>query len=504
MVGLLDWFTGGGQYADPNAIDPRYGVPMSDVRQAGINTLANISAALLAAGQGGLEPGQRAAYLAQLGQAAGGMNTDLYNAAQRRLMQTQMDEKRAEAQAVSQFGELMKDPERFKTATGFDVREFAGMPAREAVNLLRQVQAQRLARDPAQAALTAATLEEKRRTLATPKTQEVGGNLYEYDEASKKWNLVAAGRPQGGLEGDAQALIIAATKDPRVAETPEYSIAFNRLFGPKMVQAFNPSTQQMEYTWATPPLPQGIIPPRSPIQTPAPQAGTIGPPAIEQPVTAAPPPAPEAPMTPQLSVAPVPPPAPGTISPLISQRPTEEKPLTEDQARATGFAARMIQSSRVVDPLDYTAAAKPGVIETVLGPRIGELGANFMRDEDRQRYRQAQENWVRANLRKESGAVIGAEEMTKEIENYFPRPGDTPAVIEQKRKSREAATQAMITAAGPGAKKSGLEFKPYEPSMVDRINSATPQELLTMDTSQMNEKEKAAYAVRLNRLNRGR
>ena len=290
----------------------------------------------------------------------------------------------------------------------------------------------------------------------------------------------------GGLEGRAQNLILSATKDPKIAETPEYSVAFNRMYGPKMVTTFNPATQQMEYAWTSPPIPQGVIPPKGLIQQQA-AAGT----EVQQAGQAA-----------GLPVAQAP--APGTTAPLIAQRPPEEKPLTEDQARATGFAARMIQASRVIDPLDFSAAAKPGVVETVLGPRIGSIATNYMRDEDRQRYRQAQENWVRANLRKESGAVIGGEEMQKEIENYFPQPGDGNAVIEQKRKNREAATQAMITAAGPGAKKQGLEFKPYQPGMIDRINSATPQELLQMNTDDMNEQEKAAYAVRLNRLNRGR
>ena len=290
----------------------------------------------------------------------------------------------------------------------------------------------------------------------------------------------------GGLEGRAQNLILSATKDPKIAETPEYSVAFNRMYGPKMVTTFNPATQQMEYAWTSPPIPQGVIPPKGLIQQPA-TAGT----EVQQTGQAA-----------GLPVAQAP--APGTTAPLIAQRPPEEKPLTEDQARATGFAARMIQASKITDPLDFSAAAKPGLVETLVGPKIGPIATNIMRDEDRQRYRQAQENWVRANLRKESGAVIGVDEMAKEIENYFPQQGDTNAVIEQKRKNREAATQGMITAAGPGAKRQGLEFKPYEPGMIDRINSATPQELLTMNTDDMTEQEKAAYAVRLNRLNRGR
>lgn len=126
-----------------------------------------------------------------------------------------------------------------------------------------------------------------------------------------------------------------------------------------------------------------------------------------------------------------------------------------------------------------------------------------MRSNERQLYRQAQENWVRANLRKESGAVIGTEEMSKEIENYFPQIGDGPAVIEQKRRSREAAMQGMITSAGPGAERAGIKFKPYEPPFEVKLQSLPVQELLQLDTSQLDDKQKAAYLARLRQLNVG-
>jgi len=375
MVGLLDWFTGGGQYADPNAIDPRYGVPMSDVRQAGINTLANISAALLAAGQGGLEPGQRAAYLAQLGQAAGGMNTDIYNAAQRRLMQTQMEEKRAEAQAVSQFGELMKDPERFKASTGFDVREFAGMPPREAVNLLRQVQAQRLARDPMQAAATALTIQKTQRELATPRTQQVGNNLYEYDEASKKWNLVASGPPQGGLEGGAQEIILQGMRNPAIAETPEYSVAFNRLFAPRV------EIRNGEVVQIVPEVPVGVPRPRGA----APAAGVVAPPAAAAPMTEAPT-APLVPAAPPAAAAPAPSggetrtvttPGGGSVS-ITSTQPRALSPaeLALRAEEEKTFEGLQSAQEALKDALRLSPQAFAGPLATRRGAIAGALGAD--------------------------------------------------------------------------------------------------------------------------------
>ena len=68
---------------------------------------------------------------------------------------------------------------------------------------------------------------------------------------------------------------------------------------------------------------------------------------------------------------------------------------------------------------------------------------------EQQQVRQAQEDWVRSKLRKESGAVIGDEEMSREIKTYFPQIGDSPPVIAQKARARQIAINAMQTSAGP-------------------------------------------------------
>lgn len=83
-MGILDtatnFFTGGGEYADPNALDPVYNVPKSMVRDAQWNTIGNISATLLAAGMR-MTPAQRAQILMQgLSNAGSRQTTDLYNA----------------------------------------------------------------------------------------------------------------------------------------------------------------------------------------------------------------------------------------------------------------------------------------------------------------------------------------------------------------------------------------------------------------------------------------
>lgn len=137
MVGLMDFFTGG----DPEQmaqIDPRYGVPRADVRDAAVNALANLSATLLAAGQP-IAPAQRAQLLAGLGGAASGVNADLYNASQRRLMTAQTEQRRSEIENERRIGQLMQDPEAFQRETGQPLSAFRGMNSRDVSQALRQI-----------------------------------------------------------------------------------------------------------------------------------------------------------------------------------------------------------------------------------------------------------------------------------------------------------------------------------------------------------------------------
>ena len=118
LGGFGDFLTGGGVYSDPKAINPTYGVPEGDVRQAAINQLGQMSALLLAAGQP-MEGSQRAQLLSQLGGTGSQFNTNLYNAAQRRLMTAQMSEKQKDIEELNAIRELQqKDPEGFAKKIG--------------------------------------------------------------------------------------------------------------------------------------------------------------------------------------------------------------------------------------------------------------------------------------------------------------------------------------------------------------------------------------------------
>jgi len=136
----------------------------------------------------------------------------------------------------------------------------------------------------------------------------------------------------------------------------------------------------------------------------------------------------------------------------------EGKKPTESEQKAYGFAQRMELSDQLLTNLE-NQVLKEGLDTTVLYPTatsqaagkvplIGDYLRTQVTSPVQQQYRQAQENWVRANLRKESGAVIGSDEMADEIRTYFPQPGESAQVIQQKQLARQVTQDAMKTSAG--------------------------------------------------------
>lgn len=517
----------------------------ADQKRLMFSTLGELGGVLLAAGAR-QSPESRAQALAKLGSVGGNVQTQAYNIAQANLMRQQLLEKQQMLESQKQLGELAKNPEAYKAQFGYDPR---GIAASQLMGINQQIVAQRATNPYGQEANLLKIQEMRRNEAEAERTRlaveqfaksvkdnpDVPKSIKDVVEANPSLAMQSLlQKPQGALEERDRAMIIAAQRNPALASTPEYVQAYNSLYGPKSVQAFNPETKQMEYQWVSPPLPQGVIEPRpinippmpaaaapaamppiaAPVAAPAaaPMAATTNVPAYAQPgydptsqaavnqYLAPPAAAAAAPAVPIPQTAP----PPGTTKPVVIARPPiEEKPLTETQGKATGFATRMINASKVIDPLDPTAASKAGVVEAVVGQKLGPYGGYFETPE-RQSYKQAQRDWVTANLRQESGAAIGAEEMNNEIIKYFPQPSDTPQVVEQKRRSRESATQSMLVNAGPGAKRAGLEFKPYEPSMVDRIKSMSPADLYMLDTTKLSEREKAELLARMSQINRGR
>jgi hypothetical protein len=137
---------------------------------------------------------------------------------------------------------------------------------------------------------------------------------------------------------------------------------------------------------------------------------------------------------------------------------TKTGKATVDETNAAGFASRMVFANAITSKLATGAAPQFG--EAILGaiPLIGEKIPEVIPQTvgglspERRQYLQAANNFIRGNLRKESGAAIGVDEWKQEFINYFPQYNDDAQTIKNKEIFRNILTQNMIAAGGKSFK----------------------------------------------------
>jgi hypothetical protein len=177
-----------------------------------------------------------------------------------------------------------------------------------------------------------------------------------------------------------------------------------------------------------------------------------------------------------------------TVQNLGITKPGTEKPLTQDQANALAYGTRMLDSNKILEqvgtnfsPLKINTAAS---VENI--PGLSTLG-NMSLSENEQSVAQAQRNFINAALRRESGASISPSEFTSAKKQYFPQPGDGPAVIKQKEANRARAINSFKIAAGSAGDK-------FNAPVENITGVAQPQdnEAVTWAKSNLNDPRSAA------------
>lgn len=126
--------------------------------------------------------------------------------------------------------------------------------------------------------------------------------------------------------------------------------------------------------------------------------------------------------------------------------------FTEAETNAALFGARAGESDKILaqvgseyDPLKVNIK---GSTENIPGLNIL---TNKALTGNEQKVDQAQRDFINAILRKESGAAIGQNEFDNARKQYFPQPGDSPDVVQQKTNNRSIAIQGLNKAAGKAA-----------------------------------------------------
>jgi len=130
----------------------------------------------------------------------------------------------------------------------------------------------------------------------------------------------------------------------------------------------------------------------------------------------------------------------GRVDAAKNRKPANAGRILQHQWNAANYGKRMDQANSIMDTEQYNRAALASAVQRSL--------PNFMRSGDFQVQEQAELNFLRAILRKESGATITATELEDGETQFFPRAGDTPQVREQKRANRIQALEALKAEAG--------------------------------------------------------
>lgn len=123
--------------------------------------------------------------------------------------------------------------------------------------------------------------------------------------------------------------------------------------------------------------------------------------------------------------------------------PSNPQNWTEGERAASGFRQRM-QSS------EAALASVPVPTNADFFQTFGSKGTlqNLLASPDYREYVNLAADWIRAKLRKESGAVIGDDEMQREFDLYFWTPGDTDRDARRKLARRIMADRQMALSAG--------------------------------------------------------
>jgi hypothetical protein len=134
---------------------------------------------------------------------------------------------------------------------------------------------------------------------------------------------------------------------------------------------------------------------------------------------------------------------------------------TEGQRAGAGYLQRMTAAEEILRDVERRTGVVAIPTEKALA--IGTAAEGYVLNPVEQQLAQAQRDWVRSKLRKESGAVIGPEEMAEEIRTYFPQPGEGAEVVRQKAEARRRAERQMEIGAGAASSAAGAISPEYAP-----------------------------------------
>lgn len=127
--------------------------------------------------------------------------------------------------------------------------------------------------------------------------------------------------------------------------------------------------------------------------------------------------------------------------------PQKDSALTEAQAKAATYMSQMKSAEKELSGIPIDPTKTWSQVDVALAGGL----TNFAASPAAQRARQAQEQWSESFLRFKTGAAATKDEVILNVRTFFPQPGDSADVIEQKQRMRQQAVQDIAFAAGQKA-----------------------------------------------------
>ncbi|MDQ3816312.1 MAG: hypothetical protein M3362_01310 [Acidobacteriota bacterium] len=124
-----------------------------------------------------------------------------------------------------------------------------------------------------------------------------------------------------------------------------------------------------------------------------------------------------------------------------------QKPQTEAQKQAQGYADRLKDANDIFNSIQGEIT-KFGKYNYALQRKLPNWAPG--KNSTIQQQEQAERNFINAVLRKESGAQVNKDEFKNYQIQYFPQPGDSQKVLDQKKANRERAMTNLYRDAGVG------------------------------------------------------
>lgn len=135
-------------------------------------------------------------------------------------------------------------------------------------------------------------------------------------------------------------------------------------------------------------------------------------------------------------------------------------PGTEGQGKAAGFLRRALSANDSYEAQRVGARSLVGQAFSETAPNVlNSLPGAIGNSPERQVADAAQDEFIAATLRYESGAAIPPAEIEAQRRRYFPMPGDGEEVLKAKADLRAQALEALRQSAGPAAEKVYQDFQ---------------------------------------------